>query len=245
MLQTVLIERLCCVRDSSWNLRWVYLKVANGQGGCQVGKASKRKDERRQEREHNVSRRLWHGGIGGLKVSDYLLPPIITNDPLSVSNHIAEARADRVYMTTDLELARSYAAEVQSLGRRSGLYRVEPIGTPEIDPDFPSVGFSARRARVVEVVAENIELSSPERLKRAARYLAWDDGRPMYSADGKIQLTKELEAIRVGQGEVDTVVPAWTEPEQALVLLHRAFASRASSYQTHSRARLGPPLQHG
>jgi rifampin ADP-ribosylating transferase len=194
-----------------------------------VGNATKLKQARRLEREQNASRHLWHGGIGGLNVGDYLLPPSITGDPPSVSNHMVEARADRVYMTTDLELVRSYAAEVQSLGRRSGLYRVEPVGAPEIDPDLPAVGLSARRARVLEVVAEDIELDAVERLKRAAHYLAWDDGRPMYSPAGKIRLTKELEALGVTQGEVDIALQAWTEPDHALALLQRAFASRASA----------------
>lgn len=162
---------------------------------------------------------FWHGGRAGLRIGDQLLPPIITQDQMSTSHFMNEARVDRVYFTTDRELARVFSAAVYTGVKSSALYRVQPAGDVEVDPDFAATGYQARRAVVLEVAETDVQLSEAERYRRTGRYLTWDDGRPMYDADGRLQVTRQMEQIGITQADLDSRFAPWVNPDEAAAAL--------------------------
>lgn len=98
----------------------------------------------------------YHGGAPGLFAGRLLLPPSMTSFRREHAERVRSGsvgRADRVYVTTSIEAAAMYAALYP---RRSGgaVYRVEPIGAIEDDPDCnePGLSFACQRARIVERV---------------------------------------------------------------------------------------------
>lgn len=121
-----------------------------------------------------TDQRWWHGGVGGLRPGDLLLPPAVTAvtttgqwmsgmgfDPHENGVERDRMRRDRVYLTHDREMARAYAASwtinVQSgltdgQGTRYGaLYVARPAGEWWTDPDLPDDSIECERAEVVEV----------------------------------------------------------------------------------------------
>ncbi|MCP2030350.1 hypothetical protein L1277_000414 [Okibacterium sp. HSC-33S16] len=92
---------------------------------------------------------LWHGGAPGLVAGDLLLPPSETMVPFTRKNDAEllgpEAkitqRADRVYVTTNRQLAQVFASNWSLDGARFGfgtLYRVTvPVEDLEQDEDLP------------------------------------------------------------------------------------------------------------
>lgn len=109
----------------------------------------------------------YHGGVRRLKAGDRILPPDQTGArsmadldtaPDDMRAQLARVhRTDRVYLTTDPAAARMYAAFYPGGDARRGgtVYRVEPEGEIEPDPDYlPDDGGSIAcpSARVVAVV---------------------------------------------------------------------------------------------
>lgn len=109
---------------------------------------------------------LYHGGFGGLRVGDLVLPPNETG-AATLADHGAEhvCRRDRVYVTSHPLAARAFAALHPS--GRGKVYEVELLGEVEPDPDYtgPDLSLQVERARVVRV----IQISRAERndLRRA------------------------------------------------------------------------------
>jgi hypothetical protein len=68
--------------------------------------------------------RYFHGGIPGLEVGDRILPPSISGTP-TTADYAAAAicRRDRVYASTELRVARVYAA-LAPLGGHGDVYQV-------------------------------------------------------------------------------------------------------------------------
>jgi hypothetical protein len=110
--------------------------------------------------EKRAPSQLWHGGAPGRAVGDWLLPPSETGIESEVLKMSVEAgmteiaqRADRVYITTDRNLARAWAGIWTSDGKQHGggtLYQVE---ADDLEPDedllsLPGRFFQAPRARV-------------------------------------------------------------------------------------------------
>jgi hypothetical protein len=98
---------------------------------------------------------MYHGGMSGLRVGDLLLPPSVTGVGSTVTEIAAaigagHVRADRVFVTSDRQVARAYAA----LKPNGALYRVEAVAGLEPDPDCLVDGLSWQcvSARVVSVV---------------------------------------------------------------------------------------------
>jgi len=183
-----------------------------------VGKARAAKAARRAQRDRIAGAHFWHGGIGGLTAGEEIIPPTLQDvyDPMSSALYLAEAQANRVYFTTDRELARVFASAVFR-GRGSGaLYRVQPIGDVLTDPDFPTVGLHSRRAVILQVEELTIALTPEEEQRRQAPYLTWDDGRPIYDLEGRIQITWQMEAHGLTQAELDRQFPRWMRPEDAM-----------------------------
>ena len=117
--------------------------------------------------------RLWHGGVPGLRVGDWILPPAETGAESigDVSRALGftrvVSRLDRAYVTTDrqlaLALASGYGRRDRAAGRGS-LYAVEvPAGaTLEADDDFPLGPFATFQLGRAEVVQVHSVLVDPQ-----------------------------------------------------------------------------------
>lgn len=100
--------------------------------------------------------RYWHGGVPGLRPGDAILPPsesattrrLVNSAPHSIPADIA--RDDVVYLATNREVAKGYAAYYPD----GALYEVQPDAEIEPDPDCRVDGLSWRcaRATVLRVV---------------------------------------------------------------------------------------------
>ncbi|GIT82070.1 hypothetical protein LLS1_37390 [Leifsonia sp. LS1] len=176
-----------------------------------MGKAQANKERRRTARDAARTLTLWHGGAAGLAVGDRLLPPTHTNAIGNLADlGMKESRRDRVYFTLDRELARVFAAAVMRMTGASALYRVEPVGEMDLDPDFPAVGFQAKQARIVEVIETNITLTATEELQRQRPYLVWTDDRHVYTEDGRVQINPTAAGLGFTQRDFDNLFPRWT-----------------------------------
>ena len=89
----------------------------------------------------------WHGGRGGMKKGQFILPPAITGafSTAECGNHVIDTH--KVYVTTDFMIAAMFAAGVP----KGDVYQVVPQGTLEEDPDCNEEGmsFSCDRACIV------------------------------------------------------------------------------------------------
>lgn len=106
-----------------------------------------------------MSVKYYHGGFGKLKVNSMVLPPSVTGVASCADYGAAKVcRRDRVYITTDLEVA-GFAASFHPSGRGK-VYEVFPIGELEPDPDchIPGHSFQVEKARVCRIVPMNIVL---------------------------------------------------------------------------------------
>lgn len=142
----------------------------------------------------------WHGGRRGIKVGDLLKGPYerkhewspqeraIEEGYRQLGIYNSERNPRRVYFTTDRELARGWAMH-EMLRREGGgaLYRVKPLppSSLEPDPDIRETGFSARRAEVLEVVEDPVQMDEDDALRATNwKYSLWEDDSPMYDYDG-------------------------------------------------------------
>jgi hypothetical protein len=114
---------------------------------------------------------------------------------------------DRVYFTTDRELARAFACTVSS----GALYRVQPLGSVEVDDDFAGVSWKAPGARIVAVEEEPVTLTAAERVQRFAPYMFWPNGEPIYDKDGRFLVSSQLRADGLTQQWADDLFGPWTD----------------------------------
>lgn len=141
----------------------------------------------------------WHGGRRRIAVGDLITSPHERRRDMPRKERQLEAIArqmgyntdrdpKRVYFTTDRELARGWAMHPMLLDEGGGaLYRVKPVppSSVESDNDYLPVGFSARRAEVLEVVEDLVQMSEADADRARAKYSTWEDySTPMYDADG-------------------------------------------------------------
>lgn len=92
----------------------------------------------------------FHGGCPRLRVGDFILPSSFTGSHTTADHGAAAVcRRDRVYITTDLQAAKLFAAMFPTA--RGDVYQVVPDGELEADPDCKESGFSfqCERARIV------------------------------------------------------------------------------------------------
>ncbi len=109
-----------------------------------------------------------------------------------------------MYFTTDRELARGWA--VTRVAGGGSVYRVRPVPADdlELDADFVDpVGFSAPRAKIIEVAERTVYMSEDE-AKRACclKYVLWVDGSPAYDYDGFFQRRRPI-AVQLGKTAAD------------------------------------------
>lgn len=199
--------------------------------GGEVSNAKAAKRKRREERAAVGGKQFYHGGVAGLLPGAYLLSPMVTRDPTSVSElGIPEARADRVYVTTDVELARAFAAIVQDASGTSAVYRVRPEGDVATDKDYPATGFQSRKALILEVIDRDVVLTRAERGIRCQPYETYTDGRHVHDVAGRLQLSPPMAAAGFTQEDLDRRFAAWTSPEEAaFALAHEIESVKGSS----------------
>lgn len=113
----------------------------------------------------------FHGGVPGLRVGQYILPPCESGAksvadcegaPEAEQARIERVhRRDRVYLATDRRIAMLWAALHPSGTADEGgwVYRVEPVGDVEPDPDYLGDdvhSWCAPRARVAGIVKTGV-----------------------------------------------------------------------------------------
>jgi len=141
----------------------------------------------------------WHGGRRGIAVGDFIVAPDARRRQWTTFERSIERLArgsgynvdrdpKRIYVTTDRELARGWAMNVLLRFKGGGaLYRVKPLPpmSLEPDPDYAPTGFSARRAQVLEVVEDPVQMDQDEASRTVClKYSLWVDRSPMYDVDG-------------------------------------------------------------
>ncbi|WP_434181391.1 hypothetical protein RI685_16335 (plasmid) [Clavibacter michiganensis] len=197
-------------------------------------------DRRRVARENAAQRRAylaatqaasqntyWHGGQPGLTVGQLLRPP--KDVPVALERFNAQAaniqgtaygdhpgRTDRVYVTTDRQLARCFAHKMRDdFGQSIGaLYRVQPIGAPESDPDYetvaPGLSASCSAARIEEVEEDPVVMTLEEERAAAGKYQTWKNGDPMYDADGGVLPNEEMRKHGLTKTDLGALWAPWT-----------------------------------
>lgn len=184
----------------------------------------------------------WHGGFPGIQVGSQLLSPTdaaaaripIAYTPRDRPELGIVSRTDRVYFSTNQEFARAYAFQTEvitpsgALTSRGTLYRIQPIGAVEEDPDFAGhdVSWCAPGAVVVEVVETDVRMRARDATRAIGIYSSWDDGRPMYLEDGRLCITWQMESIGLTQEAVDEIVRPWTPVDRALERINAAVLHR-------------------
>lgn len=130
-----------------------------------------------------MSERLYHGGVGGLTVGDWLLPPSVTGwrpprlqlriNGMTGSEYLGPEinRSDRVYLTTDRLLAYGYAGARCIFDRTFGAVYLAQPDEVELDPDLPKVSVQCTRARIVRVFDPVVRLSAGQVQQRLARHI--------------------------------------------------------------------------
>lgn len=120
-----------------------------------------------------------------------------------------------MYFTTDRELARGWA--VTRVGGGGSVYLVRPVPADdlELDADFVDpVGFSAPRAKIIEVAERTVYMSEDE-AKRACclKYVLWVDGSPAYDYEGFFQRRRPI-AVQLArpQRTTDFSAPGYSSP---------------------------------
>jgi len=99
----------------------------------------------------------FHGGVPGLQVGDRILPPNISGTTRTLSEHAAQlgadsyaTRRDLVYVTTERQIARAYAAFYPD----GALYRVIAVSPVDPDPDhsIPGISWQCPEAIITQVI---------------------------------------------------------------------------------------------
>lgn len=113
----------------------------------------------------------FHGGTPGLRVGGFILPPTetgakslsdVTGAPPELLERVHRVhRRDRVYLALNVEDAKLFAAfDTGGCCHRGGdVYRVDPVGDIEPDPDWlgpPGGSICAPRARIVGIAATGV-----------------------------------------------------------------------------------------
>lgn len=182
------------------------------------------------QKQGSTKRRYWHGGRSGLQPGDVLRSRSVAEQEgadlsfydMQLGYDIALTRPDRVYFSSDREFARAFAGRIQIRDTSTGmvyqqgaLYRVEPVGEVEPDPDFKNgQSWCAPSARIVAVEDPSVLLDMYEANSRLGRHLAWADGSAVYTRDGRyLPSPEQFAADRTGMlAMADRLLP-WTPLE--------------------------------
>lgn len=193
-------------------------------------KAKAQRQQTAQRRDYLATKRAptryWHGGAPGLSVGDELLSRDDAERSLSTpTTHslqrgyaLGVTRPDRVYFSSDRDFARAYAAKFQRTDQDTGvvfergsLYRVEPVGNVEDDPDYAGrdVSWCAPKARIVAVEATDVFMEPSLANQHIGPHMTWDDGSPMYSRAGDYLPSPLLRRRGLSASDLAGRYPAW------------------------------------
>lgn len=95
------------------------------------------------------------------------------------------------------ELARGWVVRCLQVEGGGALYRVQPVppSSVEPDPDYEETGFSARRALVLEVAEDPVQMTEDQAVRAVSgRYSLWSDDSRMYDNAGYMQPPPEHRA---------------------------------------------------
>ena len=183
-----------------------------------------RQQVQRAARRDESRKLFWHGGAPGLPVGTVLVSRVeaarLGRDLAMYDRRNANddpTRKDRVYLTTDRELARTFAAstcitdtDTGIVAQHGDLYQVEPIGSLEADPDNQTrVSWQTTQAKIVAVAERNVSLDQYEVTRRAGPHACWSDGSPIYNLDGSYRRSPEQRAARFDH-PVFQHLPSWS-----------------------------------
>lgn len=92
--------------------------------------------------------RYFHGGISGLKVGGFILPPITTKARTTANYGNYNCDRTQVYITTNFTAACMYAAFIPG----GEVYEVKPIGKISNDTDCtePGLSYSCPKAKIIK-----------------------------------------------------------------------------------------------
>jgi GNAT superfamily N-acetyltransferase len=152
--------------------------------------------------------KFWHGGTPGLEPGTVLVGRAeaaasghdLTHYGLQTGYSIGLTDPGRVYFSSDRVFARGFAARLNTRDSSTGivfqhgaLYRVEPIGDVDEDPDFrgSGVSWSAPQARVIAVEQDDVVLDAYAQMECVGPYMKWSDGSPIYTSSGRYLLSPE------------------------------------------------------
>lgn len=136
--------------------------------------------------------RYYHGGVPGLGLGANLKPADLLDAlPPAYGTPGYTGDASLVFVTTDLDFARSFAAQFpppspEMAWTGGDVYEVEPQGPLQVDPDYPAPGlsYSVAGAQVVRVLGRGVRLGIREITRIQGPHARWGDGSPVYDADG-------------------------------------------------------------
>ncbi|WP_162802117.1 GNAT family N-acetyltransferase [Ornithinimicrobium murale] len=186
----------------------------------------------------------WHGGWPGLGPGTVLVGAAeasqhgidlsrykagrLESDPFLTSPH-------RVYFSSNRDFAKAFASRLTirdtTTGiafQRGALYRVEPLGDVEVDPDFRDhrISWCAPRARIIAVEDPNVMVDTYTATEWLGPYMSWSDRSPVYSTTGEYLLSPDQ--IHSGQVVARQVARLpWTPLDHIdAALNHRPSGSR-------------------
>ena len=116
--------------------------------------------------------RFFHGGNGGLRIGEYILPASVTGaeSASDFANMRGLHRKDRCYVTTAIDAAQLFA----SAAKDPVVYEVELEGNLEDDPDCKTAGhsYACEKAKIIavhKIRGKLIKKARKELLRRGAR----------------------------------------------------------------------------
>ena len=163
-----------------------------------VGKGSRRKKERQQERAEQERLKLqefWHGGVAGLNVGDVLDKAYWQDPHATDAGRILRMPSvlPAVFITPDQKFAESYSAEA-GLG---DLYKVVPRGDLREDPDYQrGLSYSCDSAEIIEVVQRGV-VKTRENQMAGHRPMTWAGGGRMYDEEGHMLPSPKMQSMGI------------------------------------------------
>lgn len=157
---------------------------------------------------------FWHGGAPRLRVGEILTPGHGSETARAAYSLKGADHRHGVYLTSDVEFARAWAATWAARHGKAGdgsVYRVQPLGDLCADPDYPQTDLSwfVSAAEILAVEASKVRLTTTEANRRALCYATWTDGTPAYDADGHPTIGPDADpSLTV---DICKQLPPWTD----------------------------------
>lgn len=153
----------------------------------------------------------WHGGAPGRSRGDLLLPGYAAREHWGgYAAWNVDYVADVVYVTTDRELARAFAATSAPGTRGGSLYRVVPRSPVRVDPDYATeepICFTCPAALVTQVVEQHVRMTEEEHTRAGAGSTTWEEGHRMWDDDGFFTMSNTLRALGATEADLRAVGP--------------------------------------